>query len=48
MQNAVKAICIINKIKIKSIKLIQVKRELVYTLNYRMQAKVVTTASCKL
>ena len=49
MQITVKGIYTINKIKIidKSIKLIQVKRELVYTLNYRMEAKVVITASCR-
>ena len=49
MQITVKGIYIINKIKIidKSIKLIQVKRELVYTMDYRMEAKVVITASCR-
>ena len=43
MQIAVKDIYIINKIKIernKSIKPIQVTREFVATLNYRMPAKV--------
>ena len=43
MQIAVKDIYIINKVKIeinKSIKPIQVTREFVYTLNYRMPAKV--------
>ena len=50
MQITVKGIYIINKIKMidKSINPIQVKRELVYTLDYRMEAKVVITASCRI